>query len=61
MKIICKDNFDRDYISERLVAENVSEYYAKIIVRLLNESEPVDGAYFYKAESDDYKLYKFIP
>jgi hypothetical protein len=37
MKIIQVDNFDREGVSEIFVADNVSEYMGKIIVKLLND------------------------
>lgn len=61
MKIICEDNFNRDYISDWLVAENVSSIMGKRIVKLLNEYEGKDSPNFYKLVKDDYKLYKFEP
>lgn len=62
MKIIQKDNFDRDTQSENVIAENVSEYFAKLICELLNEriSGPNANS-FYKAEPDTYKPYEYEP
>lgn len=62
MKIICVDNFDRDTVSDFLVAENIGEYYGKLITEFLNEKLGGEHSpHFYRLESDDYKLYKFIP
>lgn len=62
MKIIAKDNFDRETVSENLVAENVSQFYAPIIVRFLNEKfSGMDAPHFFAVEPDDYKLYKWEP
>jgi len=62
MKIICTDNFDRESISDRLVCENISEYYGKIIVDFLNEKWGGDyGPNYYKLVPDDHKLYEFQP
>lgn len=62
MKIIRIDNFNRDSISDILVAENVSELYALIIVEFLNEKYSGEASsYFYIYRSDDYKLYTFEP
>ena len=60
MKIVQFDNFDRDHISDVLVAENVPEIYAKIICEFLIEkhSSEVCGEYF-KVVPDDYELYEF--
>ena len=62
MKIVQTDNFCRDNISEVLIAENVPEYYAKIILEfLLDEYTSEQGSNYYKIESDDYQLYIFEP
>jgi hypothetical protein len=62
MKIIGKDNFDRDEVSDVLVAVNVSETMAPIIVDALNSrSSGPQADRFYKAVPDDYKLYEFNP
>lgn len=58
MKIIEKDNYDREIISEQTIAENVSEFYAKLICKKLNEGE---GDKFYFAVNDNYVLYIFEP
>jgi hypothetical protein len=61
MKIICKDNFDREHVSDKLIAENVDAVYAYRIAKLLNESEGESSSHFYLAVSDDYVLYTFNP
>ena len=61
MKIVLVDNFNRDHVSDRLIAENVSEYYAEIIVNALNTRVLADAPDFFRAMPDDYKLYKFRP
>ncbi|MOA61330.1 hypothetical protein D3C78_1864400 [compost metagenome] len=58
MKIINADNFDRDSISDKLVCENISEYYGEIIVDFLNDRFSGDNSSdFYKVVDDDHKLY----
>jgi hypothetical protein len=59
MKIIGVDNYDRENVSDILVAENVNEYYSKLIVKKLNVGG--DESRFYKAVNDDYALYVFDP
>jgi hypothetical protein len=60
MKIIQIDNFDRDYISDVLVCENVNEYYGKKILDFLIKSLSNDtGQNYYRLVEDDYKLYTF--
>lgn len=59
MKIICVDNFARDYVSDSLVCENVSKYYGEFLVKQLNEK--LSGEHssdYYRLVEDDYKLYK---
>jgi len=65
MKIISVDNFDMETIGssdDELVAENVSEYYVKVIVGTLNSYYSGDTASrFYKAVDNDYKLRVYEP
>lgn len=35
-KIVAVDNFDRDYMGDELIAENVPEHYAQFITDALN-------------------------
>lgn len=60
MKIIAIDNFGRDYVSDKLIAENVSELYAKEIAEYLNKTHGGEQAwYYFEAVPDDHKLYEF--
>ena len=59
MKIIAIDNFDRDWVSDTLICENINEYYGKIIVDYLNEKEGEKSQNFYVLKEDDYKLYVY--
>lgn len=59
MKIILTDNFNRDCISDKLIAENVIPHYAYLIVNKLNHDLHSDSPYFYKAVENEYKLYKY--
>ena len=61
MKIIRVDNFDKDFISDGLIAENVNEFFAKLIAKLLNKYTGVNSQDYFKAVPDDHKLYKFEP
>lgn len=56
MKIICVDNYDVGNVPDKLVAENVNDYYGKRIVKMLNSYEPRDSAYYYRLVEDDYEL-----
>ena len=60
VKIVRRDNFNRESISDCLVAENVSAYYAQKITDCLNVMFK-GGMDFYTVESDDYVLYEFKP
>lgn len=60
MKIISKDNFCRDEVSDRLICSNVNEYYGKFILEKLQdkfESDYSDD--YFKLVEDDYELYKY--
>lgn len=58
MKIITKDNFDRDLFIEMVVAENVNEVMGKQLVEQWNNKYWNDNSDFYlKLVEDDYKLY----
>lgn len=59
MKIIGVDNYDREYISDFLVCENVNKGYGNELVNYLNKQD--DQPRFYKLVEDDYKLYVFEP
>jgi hypothetical protein len=61
MKVIIKDNFDRETVSDRLVCENCSEPYASLIANYLNAMHPPNHNNFFMAVPDDYKLYQFEP
>lgn len=61
MKIIAIDNFARQTVSDIVVATNVNEYYANLIVKLLNDHEGDNSPWYYKAVPDDYRLYVFEP
>ena len=59
MKIIQVDNFDRDSVSDTLVAENANEYYGKAIVEFLIDKFSGDtSSSYFRLVPDDYKLYK---
>ncbi|MBG9689402.1 hypothetical protein ABD91_00475 [Lysinibacillus sphaericus] len=58
MKIITKDNFDRDIFEEVIVAENVNEWYGKEFVKLHNDKYWNGESDTYLAlVEDDYKCY----
>lgn len=61
MKIIGKDNLDRDHVSDELVCENVNEIIGRKIVAWLNEWSGDNGSRFYELVADDHKLYAWEP
>jgi len=60
MKIVCIDNYNRDYIDDILVAENVTESFSERIVTLLNKNQSYSDEWFISV-SDDYQLKKAKP
>lgn len=57
MKIICVDNYDRESVADRLVAENVKSLdEARIIVQALNAKRSHND--WYALRADDYKLWR---
>ena len=58
LKIIAVDNFDRESVADKLIAENVSEYWGKRIVDALNEKLHEDSLYYFKLVPDDYVLWR---
>lgn len=62
MKIIAQDNFNREHVSDKLVAENVTDCYAPQIAEFLNlKFGGADAPHYFKAVRNDYKLYVFQP
>ena len=62
MQIIVVDNFDRDYISDRLVADNVLASLEVGIVEYLNDKySGSHSAYYFKLVDDGYDLFIFEP
>lgn len=62
MKIIKVSNFNNESISDILIAERITDYYASIIVKALNKECSGDYAPdFFRSVGDDHKLYTFKP
>ena len=63
MKIIQRDNYNRETVSDVLVAENIqSDRYGEMLVQYLNDRFSGPGSpNFYTLEQDDYKLYVYDP
>lgn len=61
-KVVCKDNFARETVSESwLVGFPVTKRAAITIAEALNESVGPESNSYFKAVPADYKLYKFEP
>ncbi|MGG1659535.1 hypothetical protein [Brevibacillus sp. NRS-1366] len=58
MKIIAVDNFARESVAEKLIAENVNEYWGKRIVDSLNDKQHANSQDFFELVSDDYVLWR---
>jgi len=61
MKIIAVDNFDREAVSDTLVATGLNKYYGELFIRcLLGRMHEHDETY-YRLVEDDHELYVFEP
>ncbi|GAA4879426.1 hypothetical protein GCM10023310_69490 [Paenibacillus vulneris] len=58
MKIIRVDNYAREHVADKLVANNVTEFYGEKIVEFLNSLEHEHAEDFYKSVADDYVLWR---
>ena len=56
MKIVLVDGFNRDYVADTLVAENVNPRFGELIIRLLNQHASESD--YYVLKPDDYELSK---
>jgi len=61
MKIVWTDNFNRETISEKLVADHVRVHESQIIIEALQKSCRHGDDDWYKLVPDDYVLYEFEP
>jgi hypothetical protein len=61
MKLIWTDNFNRETVSEHLVADHVREAEKLILLNALRATCSANGPDWYKLVEDDYELYKFEP
>ena len=55
-KLILVDNYDREYVADRLLEENITEDEAKAKAAEYNKKYPHDN-WFAEAVSNDYKLW----
>jgi len=62
MKIIVEDNFNRDYISDYVYIEHISQLTRAVnTAKALNAKEHDSSPSFFRAVEDDYKLNIFEP
>ena len=59
MKIIKVDNYDRETVSDVLIAENINSHWGGRIIKFLNDK--YDSPDFFRLTEDDYKLYEWKP
>lgn len=60
-KIIGVSNFCLDYVSDRLIADNLNKYYGEKIVKFLEENTHENDDYFPRLVDQDYELYVWEP
>lgn len=58
MKIVKVDNFGRESVADKLIAENVNEYWGEQIVELLNSKQHEDSLDYFKLVNDDCRLWR---
>ena len=65
MRIVWTDNYGRSGESpgkdEKFVAKELTDFYARRIVKLLNDSCSESGSDYFKVVEDDYQLLIFEP
>lgn len=61
MKIVLISNYDDESVSQKLIAENVSEYNASLICKIMNRYFGESASMIYEMKPDDYILYTFQP
>ena len=59
MKIIWRDNYNRDEKSEYFIAKGMTTYNAERIAKLLNQVEGGLTENYFVAVHDNYQLYKY--
>jgi len=61
MKIIAKSNFDLETFSEYIIADNLNQYYGKLIEKFLQDKVKEDDAVYPILVKDDYEIYEWQP
>lgn len=55
-KVIAIDNFNRDYVADRLIVDNISKDQAELVVTELNKYTSGSSSEYYVFKPQDYKL-----
>jgi len=61
MKVIAVDNYGREYYSDKLIQDNLSEEDAQQLANKKNEEADSHGDWYYRAVKDDHTLWEFQP
>lgn len=62
MKIVQVDNFDRDNISDVLIAENVNKNFGEFLTKaLIDKYSSSNSPDYFRLVPDNYELYKWEP
>ena len=62
MKIVRKDNYNRENRSDSTIAENVPEYYGRFLVEALQERFGGEQSEdYFRLEADDFVPYTYEP
>ena len=56
MKIVIIDNYDREFVNDKLVAANLHPLMAEHIAKLLNQAEPDLSPRYFTVKPDNYEL-----
>ncbi len=58
MKIVTKDNFNRDLFTEKVIAENVNKYFGEELIQCWNDKYwRGDSDFYLQLVEDDYECY----
>ena len=57
MKVIAMDNFNRDHVADKLIAENLDRFTAEAMTNEMNESCNELSSYWHVVVDDDYELH----
>ena len=58
MKLIAVDNFGRESVADRLIAENLSDYWAPFLAESANRNTAERSDIYFRAVPDDHVLWR---